>query len=300
MRFEKLDLNLLVALDSLLETQSVTESAKQLNLSQPTISAALRRLRQYFDDELLIQVGRTMIPTPKALALAPAVTEMLNVARFRIMQSEKFDCAASNRCFRIIASDYFFDVVLAGVMASLSQIAPRIEFDISPIGPEAVRQFEKGNIDLMITIDAYVTDLHPSKALFRDDDVVVCWKKGAYAKGVTLKQFKHAKFSVASFGEERRPSASEMQLSAMGFLNNIAVRVASFSGLPASVVGTDRLAVMHRKHAEFFKTLYPIVLHDLPMDAPGVLQVAQWHRLRESDSAILWLLDNLEAAAAAL
>ncbi|MEI8633520.1 LysR family transcriptional regulator [Vibrio sp. PP-XX7] len=68
MRLEKLDLNLLVVLESLLETQSVSQTAQELNVSQPTISAALKRLRAYFDDELLIPAGRVMMPTPKEVS----------------------------------------------------------------------------------------------------------------------------------------------------------------------------------------------------------------------------------------
>ena len=90
MRFEGLDLNLLVALEALIECRSTTETARRLNLSQPTISAALGRLRDYFDDELLVNVGRDMVPTPKAEELSPAITELLNVARFRIVHADDF------------------------------------------------------------------------------------------------------------------------------------------------------------------------------------------------------------------
>ncbi len=94
MRLEKLDLNLLVALESLFETQSVSETASILNLSQPTISAALKRLREYFKDDLLIQDGRTMVPTAKGRELAPAVSDILNETRLKIIHPP-FPCKSS-------------------------------------------------------------------------------------------------------------------------------------------------------------------------------------------------------------
>ena len=66
MRFNKLDLNLLVALDVLLKERSVTRTGEALNLSASAVSNALSRLREYFEDELLVQIGRKMEPTPRA------------------------------------------------------------------------------------------------------------------------------------------------------------------------------------------------------------------------------------------
>ncbi len=300
MKLEKLDLNLLVVLECLLETQSVSFTAERLNVSQPTISAALKRLRDYFDDELLIQVGRTMLPTSKGEELAPAVTELLDIARFKIVKSGLFEPSTSARRFRISASDYVFDILLAPVIRSISQLAPQIEFEVLPIAPEMTRQFEKANIDLLITVPQFIFEGHPSKALFSDEDQVIAWNQGRYANGLSTRQFKQADFAAVRFGEELRPAVSDMHFDALGLHRKISMQVPSFSALPAAVVGTDRLAVMHRRHAEFFKSWYPISLHPLPVEGHETHEVAQWHRLRENDGGILWLLDKLKSAADAL
>lgn len=75
MRFHELDLNLLVALDALLTHRNVTRAAEQLNLSQSALSGALARLREHFDDELVVQIGRRMEPTPLARTLAEPLTK---------------------------------------------------------------------------------------------------------------------------------------------------------------------------------------------------------------------------------
>ena len=77
MRFNKLDMNLLVVLDALLATQSVGKAAERLFLSQPATSLALGRLREFFQDELLVSVGKAMVPTPLAAELAAPVREVL-------------------------------------------------------------------------------------------------------------------------------------------------------------------------------------------------------------------------------
>ena len=91
MRFNRLDLNLLVALDALLTEGSITKAAERLNLSPSATSNALSRLREYFEDELLVQVGRRMEPTPRAQGLQEAVREVLVRVDSTIAQQPEFD-----------------------------------------------------------------------------------------------------------------------------------------------------------------------------------------------------------------
>ena len=84
MRFHHLDLNLLVALDVLLDEQNITRAAERLHMTQSATSGVLGRLRSFFEDELLVQVGRRMQPTPYALELASPVREVLMTIRSSI------------------------------------------------------------------------------------------------------------------------------------------------------------------------------------------------------------------------
>lgn len=293
MRFQGLDLNLLAALDVLLECRSTTETARRLNLSQPTISSALGRLREYFGDDLLVNVGREMVPTPLAEELAPAITELLNIARFRIMHSEGFDPATSRRKFRILASDYVFDVLLANALATAASVAPHVTFEIGNIGPQATRSFERGEIDLMITVPKFMLAGYPSEELFKDYDVVVCWTGSRHAQGIDEAGFAQADFAMALFGEERRPALSDLLFVEGGLALNATVHVPSFSALPGAVCGTDRLAVMHHRHALFFQRLYPLVVHPLPIPGAKISEMAQWHPLHRKNAGLTWMLNLL-------
>ncbi len=132
MHFHKLDLNLLVALDTLLEEKSVSRAADRLNLSQSAMSSALSRLRDYFGDELLIPVGRRMEPTALALSLASPVRDILQRIRTTVQTRPSFDPGTAQRRFRIMTSDYLIEVLLAEAVRELAVIAPVIQLQVLP------------------------------------------------------------------------------------------------------------------------------------------------------------------------
>ena len=152
----------------------------------------------------------------------------------------------------------------------------------------------------MITVGDYVLPEHPSQTLFSDEDAIICWKGGKYASGVSKEQFSEACQAVAVFGDERRLTVSDLHFQATGIKRRVSVLVPSFSALPGAVVGTDRIAVMHRRHARIFGALHDIVLHPLPVAGPGITEVVQWHRLREKDQGARWLIGLLAEEAEAL
>lgn len=141
MRFKGLDLNLVVALDILLQERSVSRSAERLKLSQPAVSAALARLRDYFNDELLVSIGRSMIPTAYAESLWPIARDLLAKADLLIDTSSTFDPATSQRRFRISASDFIQTVLIAPALRALQTVAPGVSMDVGPTGSMSITQF---------------------------------------------------------------------------------------------------------------------------------------------------------------
>ena len=124
MRLDNFDLNLLIAFDILVEERSVTRAARRLNLTQSATSAALKRLREAMQDEILVQHGKKMIPTPHALRLAPQVTAAIAQLRSLISASAAFDPLTSSRQFRMEASDYITTVLLVPLLSVLAREAP--------------------------------------------------------------------------------------------------------------------------------------------------------------------------------
>lgn len=173
MRLDRFDLNLLVALDTLVEERSVTASAHRLHLTQSAMSGALARLRIAFDDPLLVRHGRGMVPTPAALALAPRVKDMLARLRQLIEPEQRFDPETSVRTFRVVASDYISTVLLAPLIRRLEAQAPQVRVEITLPSEGAARMLSNGELDLLLTPEEFVQRDHPSVLLFEERHVVV-------------------------------------------------------------------------------------------------------------------------------
>ncbi|KAH2840774.1 hypothetical protein KXW36_001244, partial [Aspergillus fumigatus] len=161
MRFKGLDLNLLQALDVLIEKGSVTRAAEMLHVSQPAISAALGRLRQHFDDALLVQHGKQMIPTPFALQLQPGLKTVLGELDALVSTPARFDPARSTREFRLMTSDFILISVLGDLLPHIEKSAPGVRLTVIPPLDQAVQMLEAGEIDLLITPSNYVSHHHP-------------------------------------------------------------------------------------------------------------------------------------------
>ncbi|HEY6869147.1 MAG TPA: LysR family transcriptional regulator, partial [Novosphingobium sp.] len=130
MRFKGLDLNLLVALEALLEEASVSRAAKRLHLSQPAASAALRRLRDWFGDPLLTAEGKRLMLTPYALRLKSQLPDLLAGIEAFASQPARFDPLMAHRRFRLSMSDFLTSVMLGPLSGAIASAAPGIELEI--------------------------------------------------------------------------------------------------------------------------------------------------------------------------
>lgn len=295
MRFERLDLNLLATLDALLEDHSVTVAARRLHLSQPAISGGLNRLRDYFGDDLLVQVGRQMILTPKAEELRAPVREALMLIRTKITTPATFDPGTAKRQFTIVASDFAYNVLLVDALAEAAAIAPDIAFDVVDTGQRGLEMLWRGEADLIISISSFLADEHPKLPLFGDEHAIIAWRDGRYGRGLTKEDFFAAQHAVVMFGHERVAAFSESFFEKQGIQRKIQLRVPNFAALSAAIPGTDRIATVYRRHAELFARSLPISVHAPPIPMPNVVEEVQWHSLRGSDPGLQWLIGLLRA-----
>lgn len=300
MRFDRLDLNLLVALDVLIEERSVSAAAKRLHLSQPAVSGALNRLREFFADDLLVQSGRQMLLTAKADELAAPVRQALTLIRTRITTPAVFDPATAERTFSLIASDYAFNVLLADAVAEIAQLAPGIGFEIIPPEPRSIERLERGEIDLAITIETHLVPHFPRLPLYEDEHAVICWSGGSHSAGMNAAGFLSASHAVAYFGPARLVAFSESWFERQGLERRIDLRVPSFTMLPQGVIGTERVATLQRRYAEYYARFLPITVLPMPFDMPLLREMVQWHPMRERDDGLKWLIDVIRRHASAI
>ena len=269
MRFKGLDLNLLVCLDALLDLRNVTRAAEHLSLSQPAISAALSRLRTFFADPLLVQNGKRMMPTPFALRLQPAIRAILNDVDGLVGSSPHFDPATSTRDFRICLSDYLASVLLAPLLPHLARVAPGVGIDVVPLSDDATQRLDRGEIDLLLTPESYVSDEHPAELLFEEGHVVVGWRHNpVMAKPVDVESFVAAGHVAVEIGRFNRVSYAESYMRAQGITRRIEVRVSGFTIIPELLEGTTRLAVMHARLAAKASRHWPLAISPLPFAMP--------------------------------
>jgi DNA-binding transcriptional LysR family regulator len=299
-RFERLDLNLLVALNALIEERNVSAAARRLHISQPAMSGSLNRLRDFFGDELLVPAGRQMALTQRGEELHGPVRDALNFIRFRITTPTQFDPATSDRRFTIGASDYAYDVLIADAIAAASAMAPGVSFEVTLSGPGALERLDRGELDLFFTIDDRLNDEHPKQALFEDEHVVVCWSGSRYGASIGRAEFLAAPHAIAVLGPESFPSFIENFFKQHKIQRRVEVSLPSFSALPHALMGTDRLATMYRRHAEYFAGFLPLVLHEPPIALPAVREMVQWHRVGAEDAGLKWLLNVMAKRAASL
>ena len=292
MRYKRFDLNLLVVLDALLREKSVSRAAEHLNLSQPAISAALGRVRQHLNDEILILHGKTMVPTAHALSMAPIVSRALADIDALITASTVFDPATSRRRFRICASDYVTVVLLAPLMVELAASAPGLSFDICPPGPDVLPKFERGEIDLLLTPMQFTAESHPRHLLFEERHVVVgCSKNPVLQEPLSEETF---------FGEghvvielDHSQTYAEQALGELNRRRRIDVVCSSFLAVPWVLLNSRLLAVMHERLARMVVTSLPLKIVPMPIELPLMPEMVQHHAARSNDDGIQWLLQHL-------
>lgn len=300
MRFQKLDLNLLVALDALLQERSVSLAADRLHLSQSATSSALGRLRDYFGDELLVLKGRHMVLTPRGEELVAPVGAVLEQIRSTIAIAQPFDPISSDRTVRIMASDYTVEVLLRGALLEFAEEAPRMSFEISPMVDDLVDELQRGRADLLITIDTAISTEHPHIALYEDDFVAVGWSGNrALPAAMTPDLYQELGHVTVRFGWQRIPSFEEWALRSLAVHRRVEIVAPTFTSVASFLVGSQRIATMHRRLARHLARTMPLKLMEVPFHIPPIRQTAQWATSSNGDAAINWVASRLAQIAGA-
>ncbi|MFT4247429.1 MAG: LysR family transcriptional regulator [Pseudomonas sp.] len=292
-------MNLLSALKVLLEKKNVTRAGEVLHVTQSAMSGILARLRDYFDDPLIVQVGRKMELTPLAESLIEPVNDVLLRIDATIATRPEFDPAAMSRHFTIVASDYVSSVFLCDVLRRVRHEAPGITWRFRPPSDLAPSELESGEVDFIIHPEHFASATQSRETLFEDSYVIAVAEDNAeVGDSITLEQYLRCGHVTFQSGSQGSPMFESWFARHHGeTARRVEVMANSFHLLPQLIAGTDRVATLHARMAGSFLQTMPIRLVRPLFEMPRLVEVLQWHRYRDLDPGNQWVRERIIAMA---
>ncbi|MCB1474766.1 MAG: LysR family transcriptional regulator [Rhodobiaceae bacterium] len=314
-----LDLTHLRVLDTMLQEQSVRQTADRLCLSPSAISHALARLRTVTGDQLFIRSANTMLPTARALEIAPMLSEAMRLLEASLAEPH-FDPAISTREFRIACFPFIAKNVLPEAMRLIHAEAPSIRLRAWPVTEQLVSDLDSGRLDCAFGSFARVPDWAVTRELFREEMVIAMRRGGPMAnRKLTpedLARYPHVdvqtddentqlieNFHVQN-GLERQISATGWEklksvLEQRGLERKVALVTTDTLCALAVVSQTDMMSLVIRRVAERFAKSFDLELFAPPYEEDPMPIHLIRHKRQDNDPAVNWLCSRLSDAARA-
>jgi DNA-binding transcriptional LysR family regulator len=292
-----IDLNLLSALDVLLTERSVTAAARRLGLSVSATSRTLARLRTATGDPLLVQAGRSLVPTPYAEQLASRVHALAQEAQAVLTPAtDLMNPALLERTFTIRANESFVALFAAALVAAITEAAPGVCLRFAPKPDKEATPLREGLIDLEIgTTGASAPEVR-SQLIFRDRFIGAARLRHPLFEGpITPHRYAACGHVVTS-----RRGASEGPvddaLYELGLRREIVAIVPSFLAALNIARRSDLIALVPRSCLRDGEvTTQGLEGFDLPVSTPELAISAMWHPRLDADRAHRWLRQKLMA-----
>ena len=300
MNLRQFDLNLLLALDVLLEERNVTRAAERLHLSQPAMSGMLSRLRHAFGDKLLVRVGRSLEPTEFAANIAERVHECVVELEDLLEASRPFEPETDSHAFRIGASDYAMLLLFSPIVQRLTEVAPSMSVHFLKLDLSVGERLAVGEIDFAILPMEFEPGL-PSAAMFDDSWVCAAWAgHPSLGDQLTIEEFlkhPHMAFNISDLGHR---SVADEFLARNGHERRIVASTESFTAAPFLLRETPLLTIVPRRLGERMQKAAEVRLLELPFDVPLLREKLAWNPRFTSSPSHAWMREQLIDVAGAL
>ncbi|KVE38439.1 LysR family transcriptional regulator [Burkholderia sp. TSV86] len=281
---QPLDLNLLIALDALLTEGSVTGAAERMNLSVPTMSRTLNKIREMIGDPIFVRAGRVLVPTPRALALRKGTREIVQQARALLQDGEAFDLRQLTRTFTIRADDGFVSSFGPVLLMLMMEAAPNVQLRFKAQGQQDVESLREGLIDLDVGVIADIGPEIVRQALFRDR-FVAAFRVGhplEQAETITPELFcRYQHVTVSRRGRTTGPV--DDMLHVLGYSRRVTVVTPTFAEALALARETDLVACVAERLTQTAR--HGMRTRELPVATPPVLISQAWHPRFGTDPA---------------
>ncbi|GAA2587250.1 LysR family transcriptional regulator [Streptomyces tubercidicus] len=288
-RNANIDLNLLTALDALLEEQSVTAAADRLGLSGPAMSRALGRIRRTIGDPVLVRAGRHMVPTPRALEIRAEVRRLVEAAHGVLAPSAPADPAQLVRVFTLYANDLFVTDVGPRLVARAAREAPQVVLRFLGESHIDVPLLRDGAADLEFgVIDSPEPEIRREE-LFVDRSVAVVRDGHPLTAGkLTLRRYADA--AHLNFSRRGRLTGPvDEALAAHGLRRKVIATVPTFAAALMMVRDSDAVGLTAERAG--LATVHGLGLRTLPipLELPPMNMEMAWHPRQEADAGHRWL-----------
>lgn len=307
--FRTLDLNLLRVFDEVMAERSLTRAARNLSLTQPAVSNALRRLRETLGDDLVVRSGQGMAPTPRALAVWPIVREALRQLQSSLAPGD-FEAATANTTFVLAMADATAAELMPHLVDRLEREAPGVSLRVIPLTTRdprglldhedvdlAIGHFPSVLADLVVRAQSGDGVAFAHQRLYGGEYVCVMRKSHALAKGpLTLSRFCAARHMLVSFSGRPYGFIDE-SLAAIGRKRRIVLTVNQFFTAGRVVANSNLLTVLPKHFVGVTGIADQLVQRPLPFDVAPVNVDALWHGRVDAQSDHIWLRQTILWAA---
>lgn len=304
--FDKIELQLVRVLQTLIVERSVSKAALRLGSTQPAVSEKLRRLRALTGDPLLVRSGGGMTPTTVALDLLAPAERLLREADELFgtrLRRSGFDPATAELRYRIAASDYLDPLFLPQLVARLQRLAPGIQLDLQPLTADYDYRaaLARGEVDLVVGNWLEPPgELHMGRLL---TDEVVC---------LVSQQHPAARMAARSWTQQRyldcqhlapmplspgQPGVIDQHLLSLGLERRIAVRGAHFGQLPEMVARSLLVLTTGRLFCRRFLNTLPVTILRCPVAFPPMTYYQLWHDVSHQSAPLRWLREQVRDVA---
>lgn len=290
----RIDLNLLVSLEVLLAERNVTKAASRLGLSQPALSAQLNRLRDLFEDPLLVPAHRGMIPTAKAFELLEPLRASLDQFRKMLQSHDMFAPETAELKVAIACTDYVEATVAIPLILALRAQAPRIRVAVHRLNPPALaRQLADGEVDFAIaTPDPNHQDLR-TQCLFEESYVLI-GRKGhpRIREARTVEGFAGLEQVIVSPSGGSFTTPVDALLTAQGCQRRVAASAATFLIVPGMVASSDLVALVPRR---LLRTAGPpLDVMEVPWLSESFEVALIWHERSQGHQGHRWVRELVQ------
>ncbi|WP_371554201.1 LysR family transcriptional regulator [Streptomyces longwoodensis] len=286
----QLDLNLLAALDALLEEGSVAGAAARLHVTAPAMSRSLGRIRRTTGDQILVRTGRTMTPTPYALAVREQVHELLQQVQGVLAPSRELDLATLERTFTLRWHDSLVALSGPALLAAVRERAPGVRLRFVAEASVDTPELRRGEVDLEANAN------HPGARDVRAEQVgasplVVVVRQGhplTRGSTVTAEQYAAAEHVTVSRRGNVGNALDEV-LARLGLTRRVVATVPTQAAALEFVRGSDLLICVPEATARAAAADLGLAVLPLPLDLPLAPVYLSWHQRYDTDPAHRWL-----------